>query len=158
MNGSVPQIPNPVWGWWAPALRWREVSPKLCCLFWAWDSAFSVCSQKDNFRNLKNVCSICWNSFVLLRKCVYLYRGTRSATLYRLLLSLFFCFDGVIRNKTKLQTFNRSKAVCFPFAQLSAYWAGEGMTVNITTLFPKAVALDLSLQHLKHYWECSELL
>lgn len=81
-NGSVPKIPNPAWGWWAPALRWREVSPKLCCLFGVWDSPSSVCSQKDNFRNLRNVCSICWNSFVLLQKCVYLYRGTRSSTLY----------------------------------------------------------------------------
>lgn len=153
-------MPSPVWGWWAPALRWREVSPKLCCLLWVWNSASSVCSQKDNFRNLKNVCSICWNSFVLLRKCVYLYRGTSSSTLYRDCFSACFSvlmeLSGIKQNPKRL-TVPRPSAFAL-LSSASAYWAGKGMMVNITTLFPKAVALDLSLQHLKHYWEYSELL
>lgn len=43
-----------------------------CCSRQVWDSASSVDTQKDNFRNLKNVCPIYWSSFVLLQKCVYL--------------------------------------------------------------------------------------
>lgn len=63
---------------------------------WGWLPASSADAQKGNFGDLKNICSVCWSSFVLLQKCIYLCYGTRAGVVYGSCV-LFDWFYGLIQ-------------------------------------------------------------